>query len=205
VNKKRRSYVKTEKEKMLNGESYNPDDDELVMDRQNARRLTRKFNHTNETEVEKRIALLKELFGSAGKTIKIEPDLRCDYGYNIHVGENFFANFDCTFLDVCEIRIGDNCFIAPGVHIYTATHPIDPSDRVAGTEYGKSVSIGDNVWIGGRAVINPGVQIGSNVVIASGAIVTKNIPDNVVVGGNPARIIKNVEIDYKINIKKGVL
>ena len=185
--------VRTEKEKMLNGELYNPDDGELVEERRNARRLTRIFNQTIETEEEKRTALLKELFGSTGNSINIEPSFRCDYGYNIHVGENFFANFDCTFLDVCEIRIGDNCFIAPGVHIYTATHPINAVERIAGTEYGKTVKIGDNVWIGGRAVINPGVTIGSNVVIASGAIVTKDVPDNVVIGGNPARIIKTIE------------
>lgn len=186
--------MRTEKEKMLNGDLYNPDDIELVKERRNARRLTRIFNQTTETEEEKRTELLKELVGTTGKNINIEPDLRCDYGYNIHVGENFYANFDCTFLDVCEIRIGDNCFIAPGVHIYTATHPIDPVARIVGTEYGKPVSIGDNVWIGGRAVINPGVKIGSNVVIASGAIVTKDVPKNVVIGGNPARIIKTIEI-----------
>ena len=186
--------MRTEKEKMLTGDLYNPGDIELVNERRNARRLTRIFNQTMETEDEKRIDLLKKLFGSTGKSIEVEPNLRCDYGYNIHVGENFFANFDCTFLDVCEIRIGDNCFLAPGVHIYTATHPIDPMERIGGTEYGKPVAIGDNVWIGGRAVINPGVHIGNNVVIASGAIVTKDVPDNVVIGGNPARIIKTIEI-----------
>ena len=185
--------MRTEKEKMLSGDLYNPDDGELVEERRNARRLTRIFNQTIETEEEKRTALLKELFSSTGNRINIEPSFRCDYGYNIHVGENFFANFDCTFLDVCEIRIGDNCFIAPGVHIYTATHPIKAAERIAGTEYGKTVKIGDNVWIGGRAVINPGITIGSNVVIASGAIVTRDVPDHVVIGGNPARIIKTID------------
>ncbi len=97
-------------------------------------------------------------------------------------------------MDVCEIRIGDNCFIAPGVHIYTATHPLNPAERISGSEYGLPVSIGHNVWIGGRAVINPGVSIGNNVVIASGAVVTKSVPDNVVVGGNPAKIIKKIEV-----------
>lgn len=121
----------------------------------------------------------------------IEPTFRCDYGYNIFLGNNFFANFDCVMLDVCPIRIGDNCMLAPGVHIYTATHPIDPVARNSGAELGKPVTIGNNVWIGGRAVINPGVTIGDNVVVASGAVVTKGVPDNVVVGGNPARIIKN--------------
>jgi maltose O-acetyltransferase len=185
--------MKNEKEKMLNGELYNPAAPELVKDRENARRLTRLYNQTLETEVSKRTSLLKELFGTTGESIYIEPNLRCDYGYNLHVGENFYANFDCIFLDVCEIRIGDNCFIAPGVHIYTATHPINPYERISGVEYGKPVHIGDNVWIGGRSIINPGVKIGNNVVIASGSVVTKNVPDNVVVGGNPAKIIKQID------------
>ncbi|MCM3267883.1 maltose acetyltransferase domain-containing protein [Paenibacillus elgii] len=184
--------MKTEKEKMLNGELYLAADPELLQERANARRLTRLYNQTLETEESTRTELLKELFGSTKESIYIEPNLRCDYGYNIHVGENFYANFDCVFLDVCEIRIGDNCFIAPGVHIYTATHPLDPNERSSGVEYGKPVKIGNNVWIGGRAVINPGVAIGDNVVIASGAVVTKDVPDNVVVGGNPAKIIKPI-------------
>jgi maltose O-acetyltransferase len=187
--------MKTEKEKMLDGELYLASDPELIKERENARRLTRLFNETVETENSGRLILLKELFGSTGKDIYIEPTLRCDYGSNIHVGENFFANFDCVFLDVCEIRMGDNCFIAPGVHIYTATHPLDPLKRISGAEYGKPVTIGDNVWIGGRAVINPGITIGNNVVIASGAIVTKDVPDNVVVGGNPAKIIKEIDVE----------
>lgn len=185
--------MKTEKEKMLNGELYNAADLELVRERENARRLTRLFNQTLETEVSKRTLILKELFGATGEKIFIEPNFRCDYGYNLHVGENFYANFDCTFLDVCEIRIGNDCFIAPGVHIYTATHPINPHERISGAEFGKPVQIGDNVWIGGKTIINPGVTIGNNVVIASGTVVTKDVPDNVVVGGNPAKIIKQIE------------
>lgn len=186
--------MKTEKEKMLAGELYKATDLELTKERENARRLTRLFNETLETELSERTTLLQELFGSTGQEIYVEPSLRCDYGCNVHVGENFYANFDCVFLDVCEIRIGDNCMMAPGVHIYTATHPLDPTERNSGVEYGKPVTIGDNVWIGGRAVINPGVTIGHNVVIASGAVVVKDVPDNVVVGGNPARIIKEIEV-----------
>lgn len=151
--------TKTEKEKMLSGELYQAADPELVKDRLNARRLTRLFNQSLETENEQRIELLRELFGSTGNNYYIEPSFRCDYGYNIHVGENFYANFDCVFLDVCEIRIGDNCFLAPGVHIYTATHPLEAQARISGAEFGKSVTIGHNVWIGGRAAINPGVKI----------------------------------------------
>ncbi|MFJ8257310.1 sugar O-acetyltransferase [Peribacillus asahii] len=185
--------MKTEKEKMLNGELYHAADPELLQERLNARRLTRLYNQTMETDENKRTELLKKLFGSTGENLYIEPTFRCDYGYNIHVGENFYANFDCVFLDVCEIRIGDNCMIAPGVHIYTATHPLDPTERISGAEYGLPVHIGHNVWIGGRAVINPGVKIGNNVVIASGAVITKDVPDNVVAGGNPAKIIKQIE------------
>ncbi|AIQ12608.1 sugar O-acetyltransferase [Paenibacillus durus] len=184
--------IKSEKEKMLDGELYMASDAQLMEEREYARKTVRLYNQTTETETELRTKLLKELFGSTGENLSMEPNIRCDYGYNIHVGENFYANFDCTILDVCEIRIGDNCFLAPGVHIYTATHPIDPFERIAGPEYGKPVKIGDNVWIGGRAVINPGVTIGDNVVIASGAVVTKDVPDNTIVGGNPAKIIKNI-------------
>ena len=186
--------MKTEKEKMLNGDLYNPAEPELLKERLNARRLTRLYNHTIETDENKRTELLQELLGSTEKNLYIEPTFRCDYGYNIHVGENFYANFDCVILDVCDIRIGDNCFIAPGVHIYTATHPLNPTERISGVEYGKPVNIGHNVWIGGKAVINPGVNIGNNVVIASGSVVVKDVPDNVVVGGNPAKIIKHIDI-----------
>lgn len=184
--------MKTEKEKMLAEKRYFASDPELVKDRLNARRLTRLFNDSLETDVRKRTDTLKMLFGSTGEYIYIEPNFRCDYGYNIHVGENFYANFDCVFLDVCEIRIGDNCMIGPGVHIYTATHPLDPEERRTNAEYGKPVTIGDNVWIGGRAVVNPGVKIGNDAVIASGAVVTKDVPGRVVVGGNPAKIIKRI-------------
>lgn len=184
--------MKTEKEKMLAGELYMAADPELTKERMNARKLTRLFNCSTETDEQGRTELLKELFGSTGENIYIEPAFRCDYGYNIHVGENFFANFDCVFLDVCEIRIGKHCLIGPGVHIYTAAHPLDAEERASGAEYGIPVKIGNHVWIGGRAVINPGVTVGNNVVIASGSVVTKDIPDNVVAGGNPARIIKQI-------------
>ncbi|WP_077324203.1 sugar O-acetyltransferase [Virgibacillus siamensis] len=185
----------TEKEKMLNGELYNPEDAQLVKERANARKLTRLFNKTTETEHEQRSEILQELFGSYGGTIEVEPDFRCDYGSNIHVGENFYANFNCVILDVCEVRIGDNCMMAPGVHIYTATHPSNPHKRNSGIEYGKPIIIGNNVWIGGSAVINPGVSIGNNAVIASGAVVTKDVPDNVVVGGNPAKVLRQLDVE----------
>jgi maltose O-acetyltransferase len=187
--------MKTEKEKMLAGEMYDPADPELLKQRENARRLVRLINQTTEKEGDIRISLLKELFGSTGDNLFLEPAIRCDYGNNIHVGENFFANFECVILDVCEVRIGNNCMLAPGVHIYTAAHPLNPTERNSGREFGKPVTIGNNVWIGGGAIINPGVNIGDNAVIASGAVVTKDVPENVVVGGNPAKILKRIQID----------
>lgn len=186
--------MKTEKEKMIAGEFYTSADPELQADQLHARKLTRLFNQTEETEFKKRTELLKELFGSTGESLWIEPAFRCDYGYNICVGENFFANFNCVFLDICEINIGDNCMIAPGVHIYTAAHPINPFERNSGIEFGRPVTIGDDVWIGGGAIINPGVTIGSQSVIASGTVVTKDVPDHVIVGGNPARVIREIDV-----------
>lgn len=183
---------KTEREKMLAGELYSAADPELVAGRQNAGRLTRLYNRTTETEYGRRTEILRELFGTAGDDPYVEPPFRCDYGRNVHVGNRFYANYDCVILDVCEVRIGDDCLLAPGVHIYAATHPLDPDLRAAGQEFGKPVTIGNRVWIGGRAVINPGVTIGDNSVIASGAVVTRDVPPNVVVGGNPAVIIKKI-------------
>ena len=183
----------SERERMLAGEYYHSTDPQLVQESDSARRLTWLFNQTMATEYAQRQDLLSELFGSMGRNVIIEPPFRCDYGYNIHVGNNVFANFDCVILDVCAVSIGDHCLIGPGVHIYTATHPLDPSHRALGLEYGKPVVIGDHVWIGGRAVINPGITIGNNVVIASGSVLTHDAPDNVVVAGNPARIIKSLE------------
>ena len=177
---------------MLRGELYRASDPELIDERQRARRLTRRLNATHESEGEERDRLWRELLGSTGQPLFIEPPFRCDYGYNIHVGDNFYANFDCVFLDVCEIRIGANCLLAPGVHIYAATHPLEVRPRVAGLELGKPVTLGDNVWIGGRAILNPGVSLGDNVVVASGSVVTKSFPGHVVVGGNPARVLKQL-------------
>lgn len=182
----------TEKAKMIAGLMYEPNDAELVADRQNARRLTRLYNATTEGEEKKRQKLLQELLGASKEQVFMEPNIRFDYGYNTYVGANFYANFDCTILDVSTVTIGDNCMLAPGVHIYTATHPLDPTERNSGKEFAKPVKIGNNCWIGGRAVINPGVTLGDNVVVASGAIVTKSFPDNVVIGGNPARILKKI-------------
>lgn len=178
-----------EKRKMIAGEHYHPGDETLRAERMRARHLIYQYNHTTPDERAVRKALLGQ-----GDGAYIEPSFRCDYGYNIFLGANFYANFDCVMLDVCPIHIGDNCMLAPGVHIYTATHPLDPDERNSGVELGKPVVIGHNVWIGGRAVINPGVTIGNNVVVGAGAVVVKDVPDNVVVGGNPARVIKSIPV-----------
>jgi maltose O-acetyltransferase len=187
--------MKSEKQKMLDGEAYSALDPELVADRLRARQLTRLYNATIESDLDGRTALLRQLFGSIGDGAFVEPTFRCDYGYNIHVGANFYANFDCVILDVCRVDIGDYCFLAPGVHLYTATHPLDHRERNAGMELGRPIRIGHSVWIGGRSVINPGVTIGDNVVVGSGSVVTRDVPPNVVVAGNPARIIRKIDTE----------
>lgn len=184
----------TEREKMIAGEMYDPGDPELKEMRRSARLLTDQFNATSVLDRERRTELLKTLFGSTGERLFIEPTFNCDYGCNIHVGESFYANFGCVILDVAEVRIGDNCMMAPNVGIYTATHPIDPIERNSGLELAAPITIGDNCWIGGNAVINPGVTLGDNVVVASGAVVTKSFGDNVVIGGNPAKVLKHIEV-----------
>ena len=179
----------TEKEKMLAGELYDCRDPQLREEAKRAQRLCRLFNATTEEQKEKRQELLKELFGGTGEHIHIEPPFHRDYGCNTYVGENFYANFDCIILDVAEVHIGNNCLLAPRVCIFTATHPLDAELRNTGLEYGKPVTIGNNVWIGGNTVINPGVTIGDNVVIGSGSVVTKDIPSNCVAVGNPCRVL----------------
>jgi maltose O-acetyltransferase len=183
---------KSEKEKMLAGELYQAFGEELFLERQKAKRLCRHFNATTEDQMSERDAFLRQLLGSCGANAFVEPSFRCDYGYNIHVGDNFYANYDLIILDVCEVRIGHNCMIAPRVSIFTAAHPVDAPTRISGLEFGKPITIGDNVWIGGHAVINPGVTIGNNVVIAAGAVVTRDVPDNVVVGGVPAKVLRQL-------------
>lgn len=182
----------TEKEKMITGQFYFSADTELVNLRAKARLLFEEYNKTSVKDANKRTELIKLLFGGVGDRFYIEPSFKCDYGFNIHVGEDFYMNFDCIFLDVAEIRIGNNCMIAPQVAIYTATHPINPDERNSGFEYAKSVTIGNNCWIGGHATINPGVSLGDNVVVASGSVVTKSFGNNVIIGGNPAKVIKEI-------------
>lgn len=183
----------TEYEKMISGQMYNPLDKHLMKLRQFAREQIYKFNTNKPKSLKKRTKILKKLFGSTGKNIYIEPNLRVDYGCNIHVGENFYANFDCIILDVAPVRIGKNCMFAPNVKILTATHPIDAQERISCIEYAQPITIGDNCWLGAGAMILPNVSLGNNVVVAAGAVVTRSFGDNVVIGGCPARVLRELK------------
>ena len=183
--------MKSEKEKMLSGELYFAGDDELEKGRTAARALFLEFNSTKPTENKKKIEILKKLIKFKGK-ILIEPPFYCDYGYNIEIGENFYANFSCILLDTNKIIIGDNVMFGPNVQIYTATHPLNAKERITGLELAKPIIIGDNVWISCGAIVCPGVTIGNNTTIGAGSVVTKNIPDNTFAAGNPCKVIRNL-------------
>ena len=182
----------TEKEKMLAGKLYLGGDAEIEADYKKAKRLTRLFNATTEEEGERREQLLRELFGAVGRDVHIEPPFTCDFGCNTYIGDNLYANYGCLILDPGEVHIGNNVFLAPRVCIYTAGHPVDAVVRNERLEYGRAVHIGDDVWIGGNCIINPGVSIGSNVVIGAGSVVTKDIPSGVVAAGNPCRVLRAI-------------
>lgn len=188
----------TEKELMLAGELYIASDKELEELRLEKFRFLDEFNATKYEEFEKRETLARQIFERVGKNPFFNKPFHCDYGCNISIGDNFFANFDCIMLDVNKITIGNNVFMAPRVCLYTAGHPIDAGIRNERLEYGKPITIGDDVWIGGSVVINPGVKIGSNVVIGSGSVVTKDIPDGVVACGNPCRVKRKITEEDKI-------
>lgn len=183
----------TEKEKMLAGQMYNPLDKELVQERHNARILFQEINNLDDNSKTKRNTLLYQLIPDAGKGLWIEPPFYCDYGYNIKAGNDVFMNFNCCILDVCEVTIGSNTMFGPNVQVYTATHPLEHKARNSGQEFAKPIVIGKNVWIGGNAVICPGVTIGDNVVVGASAVVTKSFHDNVFVAGNPAKVIKSID------------
>lgn len=182
----------TDKERMLAGKLYIAGGKELAGDMKRARVLTRLFNNSTEEQQEYRTELLRKLFEATKKNLYIEPPFHCDYGCHITIGNNFYANYDCIIIDVAPVVIGDNVFFGPRVGLYTAGHPIDAGIRNSLLEYGKPIKIGNNVWIGGNAVINPGVTIGNNAVIGSGSIVTKEIPDNVIAVGNPCRVLRKI-------------
>jgi maltose O-acetyltransferase len=181
----------TEREKMLAGELYNPLDAELVAARDRARNLCQDLNATREADQSERRRILTELFGAGGDDVWMQPPFFCDYGSNIFLGRKCFFNFNCIILDVCSVRIGDYAFFGPAVQIYTATHPMDHELRRT-QEFGKPVEIGSDVWVGGGAIICPGVTIGSRTVIGAGSVVTRNIPDDAFAAGNPCRVLRKL-------------
>ena len=185
------SAMRTERAKMLAGELYDPFDPELVKARARARDLCQALNATAEAEAEERRRILCELFGRGGESVWMQPPFFCDYGSNIHLGERVFFNFNCVVLDVCRVRIGDYTLFGPAVQIYTATHPMDAELRRT-REFCKPVDIGSDVWVGGGAIILPGVSIGSRAVIGAGSVVTRDVPPDVFAAGNPCRVIKEI-------------
>lgn len=176
--------------------------DEAIMEEQKVcRKILQELNTADRSDFEKIGEIVKKLFGKSEGAF-LNPPFYCDYGTHIEVGKNFFANYNCTIIDVAKVTIGDNCQMAPNVAIYTAGHPVHPAARNTAYEYGIEVTIGDNVWIGGNTVILPGVHIGNNAVIGAGSVVTKDIPDNVIAAGNPCRVIRSItEEDRKYYYK----
>lgn len=194
-----------QKERMLNELPYKAWMDGLEEERTENRMRIYEFNSCRPDKKDEMKKMIKNIFGKTGEEVWIEQPFHCDYGKNIEVGENFYANFNAVILDVGKVTIGKNVILAPNVSIYTAGHPIHPDSRNSGYEYGIPVTIGDNVWIGGSVVINPGVTIGNNVVIGSGSVVTKDIPDNMIAVGNPCRVIREItEDDRKYYFKDRV-
>lgn len=175
-----------------NIEPYIPWGDQISADRSRARRLLREFNRTNPENKKQTTALLKQLFGATGEHIHIEPDFKCNFGYNIHVGNHFYADYNCVILDNAKVTIGENCILSPQVGIYTLAYPKSREQRMAGYEYALPITIGNDVWIGGGTVICPGVTIGDNVIIRPGSVVSLDIPSGVIAGGNPARKLEDI-------------
>lgn len=182
----------SEKEKMLNGQLYNAEDGELSQNRAAARKLCFEYNQTPPGEAAQDWQILSRLLGKIGANSCIQRNFHCDYGYNIEIGSNFFANYNLVILDCAKVTIGDNVLVGPNVGIYTAGHPLNLTERQKGLEFAKPIKIGNNVWIGGNVVILAGVSIGNNCVIGAGSVVTKDIPDNSVAVGNPCKVIKNI-------------
>ncbi len=181
----------TERQKMLAGELYDPFDAELVAGRERARDLCQALNATREAEHEERRRILRALFGSGGDSVWMQPPFFCDYGSNIELGERVFFNFNCIVLDVCSVRIGDFTLFGPAVQIYTPMHPLNAELRRR-EEFGKPIDIGSDVWVGGGAIILPGVRIGSRAVIGAGSVVTRDVPEGVFAAGNPCRVIREI-------------
>ena len=182
--------MSTEKEKMVNGQLYDARDEELTLERKKARQLLHRLNVIDYGNEDKYSEITRELFPNSKSDIWIEPPFFCDYGYNIIAGENVFFNFNCVVLDVMPVKIGRNVLFGPNVQIYTATHPINYRERRKWLESAKAITIGDDCWIGGGAIICPGVTIGNRTIIGAGSVVTKDIGDDVIAVGNPCKVIK---------------
>jgi maltose O-acetyltransferase len=182
--------MKTERQKMVAGELYDPLDPQLIAERIQTRLLLKELNDLREDDAENRTRVLQELIPGAGTGLWIQPPFYCDYGNNICVGEKVFFNFNCVVLDVAPVTIGSRTMCGPNVQIYTATHPLNYRERSSGLEYAKPITIGEDVWIGGNAVICPGVTIGHRSIIGAGSVVTKNIPPDVLAAGNPCKVIR---------------
>jgi maltose O-acetyltransferase len=180
------------KQRMLLGQLYSADDPELAAERARAQELLERYNATPHAAGEARERLLRELLGEVGEGVIVRPTFRCDYGSNITIGAGTFVNFDCVMLDVAPIRIGSACQIATCVQLLAAGHPIDPEPRRLGWEYGRPITVGDNVWLGGGAIVCPGVTIGDDTVVGAGAVVTRDLPAGVVALGNPARVLRSI-------------
>ena len=181
----------SEREKMLAGAPYDPLDLDLVAGRERARDLCQALNVTREGEADTRRAILRMLFGRGGDTVWMQPPFFCDYGTNIELGERVFFNFNCVVLDVCRVRVGDYTLFGPGVQILTPMHPMNAELRRR-EEYGQPIDVGADVWVGGGALILPGVRIGSRTVIGAGSVVTRDVPDGVLAAGNPCRVIREI-------------
>lgn len=191
-----------QKERMLKNLPYKAWLDGLSEERLENKKKIYEFNRCEPEEMQRSQELLKQILGKTGENVWIEAPFHCDYGYNIEVGENFFANYNLVILDVGKVKIGKNVQFAPNVAIYTAGHPIHPDSRNSGYEYGIDITIGDNVWLGGNTVVMPGVHIGNNVVVGGGSVVTKDIPDDVIAVGNPCRVLRKItEADRKYYFK----
>lgn len=186
-------HFEQEWQKMLSGELYEATHPEFHLRLARTRRLIREFNDLDPMDDAAQKTLMRKILGSVGERFHFNQPFHCDYGCNIFIGEDFFANFNLTILDEAAVRIGNNCFIGPNVSIYTACHPLTPAERNTGDEWAEGVTIGNSVWIGGGATILPGVKIGNNCVIGAGSVVTRDVPDNTVVAGNPARKIKEIK------------
>ena len=181
---------------MIAGELYRSADETLSRDRLRARQLIHRYNHSLAEEHTLRQQILADLFGQVTEAY-IEPTFRCDYGYNIEIGENFYANMNCVILDEAKVTFGDNVFIAPSCGFYTAGHPLDVEQRNRGLEYARPIRVGNNVWIGAQVCVLPGVTIGDNTVIGAGSVINRDIPANVIAAGNPCRVIREITEEDK--------